>query len=303
MDASDPEVKSSRARDLRQPFTGTVAGVPYLAVPPADTDEPTPMILAWHAFEPPRSEAALGGTLPLAALDVWRFYLGLPLFGRRLPEGGVAEINERGKADYLTRLFAPVVDQAAAELPAVAGELADRFPVLPGLTGAVGVGAGGTAALLCVIEQVIPLTAVAVVNPVLDPALVLSARERRLGMRYEWSDRARLAAARLDLAGRAGELAGRPDKPPLLIVTGQRDEVITPEHGQAVHDALAPGFPERTLRHITVPDLAHTMGPEPGLEPGPPAPGNVLVDRALTEWFHLHLTSGAERTHQLHRPE
>lgn len=46
------------------------------------------------------------------------------------------------------------------------------------------------------------------------------------------------------------------------------------------------------MRHAVVPDLAHTLGPEPGLQPGPPTPGGVLADRALTEWFHRHLSEG-----------
>ena len=70
-------------------------------------------------------------------------------------------------------------------------------------------------------------------------------------------------------------------------------------YGQALHDALAPHYPPQAVRHILVPDLAHTMGPEPGLAPGPPDPGNVLADRALMEWFHLHLSSDTEATVRL----
>ncbi|MDT0304764.1 prolyl oligopeptidase family serine peptidase [Streptomonospora wellingtoniae] len=272
-----------------QPTTGTAAGIPFVAVPPAVAADHAPMVVALHAFEPPRSEAALAGTLPLASLPAWRFYLGLPMFGARLPEGGVAEVNRRGQADYLIELYGPVVEQAAAEIPRAVSELRERFPVADSSVGVMGVGAGGAAALLALAESRLPIAAAGAVNPIIDPRAVLSARERRLGIPYTWNDTSREVAAWLDFSARAGDLAARRPQPPLLIVSGQQDDVIEPERTRALHDALAAHYPAQALRHIEVPDLAHTMGPEPGLQPGPPAPGNVLADRALVEWFHTHL--------------
>ncbi|RNL82978.1 alpha/beta hydrolase family protein [Halostreptopolyspora alba] len=289
---------------LAQPVTGSAAGVPFLAVPPAvtnDPDTPAPPIIALHAFEPPRSETALAGTLPLASLPAWRFYLGLPMFGARLPEGGVAEINRRGQEDYLIQLYGPIVEQASAEVARVVTELGDRFPIHDGPVGIMGVGAGGTAALLALAESKLNIGAAGVVNPIIDPTPVLAAREYRLGVAYEWTDSSREVAGWLDFVARAGDLAGRKPQVPLLIVNGGQDEVIVPDHGRRLHDSLASSYPQSGIRHLVIPDLAHTMGPEPGLEPGPPAPGNVLADRALMEWFHLHLTSASETTTKLHR--
>ncbi|GAB3206496.1 prolyl oligopeptidase family serine peptidase [Marinactinospora thermotolerans] len=280
---------------LARPLTGFAAGVPYVAVPPYDGGA-APMVIALHAFEPPRSEAALAGTLPLTRLPAWRFYLGLPMFGARLPKGGVAEVNHLGQSDYLLHLYGPVIEQAAMELVEVAEELRERFPVHDGPFGLAGVGAGGAAALLALAESRLPIGAMAVVNPIIDPTPVLAARERHLGIAYHWSEQSREAAAWLDFTARAAEIGARAPLPPLLVITGGLDEVIRPEHGQAFHDALAPYHPAPALRHVVIPDLAHTMGPEPGLVPGPPTPGSVLVDRALTEWFHLHLTSAVEET-------
>jgi hypothetical protein len=158
--------------------TGIAAGVPFLAIPPTSAQEPAPMIIAWHAFEPPRSEAALAGAFPLHQVEAWRCYLGLPFFGERLPRGGVAEVNRRGQEDYLTLLFEPAVEQAAHEAAAAVRELCDRFPVLPGHLGAVGVGAGASAALLCAVRGVPPLAALALVNPVVGPPPGAAARAR-----------------------------------------------------------------------------------------------------------------------------
>lgn len=278
---------------LAEPLTGIAAGVPYLAFPPPDPARPAPMVVGLHAFEPPRSESALAGTLPLFGLPAWRFYLGLPLFGHRLPEGGVPEVNRLGQEDYLSRLYGPVVEQAAAELPRAVAELRRSFPVPEAPLGLLGVGAGGAAVFLALAESDLPVDAVGVVNPVIDPAQVLAARERHLGVAYEWNDRSREIATWLDFTERAEELASRRPRTPLLIVNGEQDEVIRPGHGRLLHDALASHHRPHTLRHVVVPDLAHALGPEPGLDPAPPTPGTVLADRALAEWFHTHLVSDA----------
>ncbi|MFB8770973.1 prolyl oligopeptidase family serine peptidase [Nocardiopsis alba] len=282
-----------QARILAAPRTGTAAGVPYLALPPAaPTEAPAPLVIGLHAFEPPRSEAALAGTVPMASLPAWRVYLGLPLFGARLPPGGVAEVNGLGERDYLTELFGPVVERAAAELGEVEKELRSALPVTDTPTGLVGVGAGATAVLLALAERRMPVGAAAVINPIVDPALLMAARERRTGVPYPWTPRARGAHERLHLIARAEELS--PGSTPLLVINGGRDEVAPPRSGRALHDRLAHQDGEHALRHIVVPDLAHSIGPEPGLEPGPITPAGVLTDRALTEWFHRNLTVSSQ---------
>lgn len=293
---------------MEVPTTGTAAGVPFLALPPAvAVPAPAPLVIGLHAFEPPRSESALAGTIPMAALPAWRVYLGLPLFGARLPEGGVTEINQRGERDYLVELFGPVVEEAAAELREVDAELRSSLPVADTPTGLVGVGAGATTVLLALAENRLPVGAAAVVNPIVDPTLLMAARERRTGTPYRWNSRAQRTRGRLDMSARAPEITR--NRPPLLMVGGGADEVSPPDHGRAFHDDLArqaggatygPGH-EHALRHIVVPDLAHSIGPEPGLEPGPLTPAGVLADRALTEWFHRHLpTSSQVRTNPAH---
>ncbi|WP_017590783.1 alpha/beta hydrolase [Nocardiopsis ganjiahuensis] len=290
---------------LSAPVTGTAAGVPFLALPPAAaTGAPAPLVVGLHAFEPPRSESALAGAVPMASLPAWRVYLGLPLFGARLPEGGVTEINRRGERDYLVELFGPVVEEAAAELRRVVEELRSDFPVADTPVGLVGVGAGASAVLLALAEDRLQVGAAAVINPIVEPSLLMAARERRTGNPYRWSAQAQQTRGWLDFSARADEISRVGT--PVLIVNGGRDEVAPAEHGRAFHDTLAaqgsPQSPEHgggraaehALRHIVVPDLAHAIGPEPGLEPGPLTPAGVLTDRALTEWFHLHLTSSPQ---------
>jgi hypothetical protein len=52
-------------------------------------------VVAWHLLDSPRTEAALAAAVPLAGLDAWRIYFGLPLSGARLPEGGYPELQRR----------------------------------------------------------------------------------------------------------------------------------------------------------------------------------------------------------------
>ena len=50
------------------PVTGVAAGVPFLAVPPeSGPHADAPVVVAWHLLDPPRTEAALAASLPLAA--------------------------------------------------------------------------------------------------------------------------------------------------------------------------------------------------------------------------------------------
>ena len=309
--------------DAITPVTGVAAGIPFLALPPATGARPAPLILGLHSFEPPRSEAALAGTVPLSSLPAWRVYPGLPMFGARLPEGGVPEIGRRGKRDYLMELFGPVVEGAAAELPRLVAELRARFPITDDPVGLIGVGAGAAAALLSLAEGDLPVGAVALINPITDPAPVLAARERRdHGAPYAWTEEASAVRERFDFTARAAEVAR--DRVPVLVVSGGRDGILPPEYGLGLHEALraeflnaadpgeqgsgwlrrrgrrarretaAPLPPEsadHVLRHIVIPDLAHAIGPEPGLVPGPLTPEGVLADRALTEWFHRHITA------------
>jgi hypothetical protein len=73
-------------------ISDVVAGVPYVALPPAgwrSGQEPAPLVVAWHLNDPPRSAAAMAAALPLAGCPAWRVYLDLPMPGRRqLPTSG-----------------------------------------------------------------------------------------------------------------------------------------------------------------------------------------------------------------------
>src|SRR5260370_17655265 len=99
------------------PCTGTAAGVPYLALPPTsvdvEADGPTRLIVAWHGFEPPRSEAAFAAAVPMTGVPAWRVYLGLPLFGGRLPPRGAGQFRALPQPHQPGHLSRPIPQPAA----------------------------------------------------------------------------------------------------------------------------------------------------------------------------------------------
>jgi hypothetical protein len=144
---------------------GTAGSVPYLALPPPDGVERPALVVTLHMMDPPRSEAAMAAALPMAGVPAWRAYLGLPLFGARTPAGGQDEVMRLGYEDALMNLLAPVIEQAAAELPVAVEALRAELNSGDAPVGLVGGSAGGAAVLLALAETDVPCAAVAVVNP------------------------------------------------------------------------------------------------------------------------------------------
>jgi len=109
--------------------TGTAAGVPYLAVPPPEGTENPGLVAVLHGLDHPNSEETMAATLPLQDVPAWRVYLGLPMSGKRSPEGGSEEIMRRASEDALMNVQAPVMEQAAEELPRAIEDLRRQLGV------------------------------------------------------------------------------------------------------------------------------------------------------------------------------
>lgn len=279
------------AIDVPGPVGGEAAGVPYLALPPAEDRDRAPLVVAWHMMDPPRSEAAMAAALPLKGVPAWRVYLGLPMFGARAPSGGPEEVMRLGAEDFVLNLFEPVVEQAAAEAPAAVAALRKQLPTDDGPVGLVGGSAGGAVALLVLAQGELPVAAAALVNPVVHVAPVVAAGERTYGVTYTWSDESRAIADRLDFVDRAADFGKREPQPPVLLVSGAKDD---PEMRQAVEglrDALVGHYAEPSrVGFVSVPGLAHALAEEPGMEPAPQTPEAKQVDEAVADWFGRHLT-------------
>lgn len=253
---------------------GTAAGVPYVAVPPDSGRADAPVVVGWHLMDPPRTEVALAAALPLAGVDAWRIYLGLPLTGAREPEGGAERL---GDEDAVLKMFGPAVFGAADEFPAALAELRDRF----GFGERLGLLGGSIGSLVA--QEVATRAAAAalvLVSPVARLRAVVTANERRYGVTYEWGPESDAVAERLDFVGRAGEIAAA-----TLVVVGAEDDqdgVLDP--AEELHAAL----PGSVLE--PVPDMAHALAEEPGTEAAPQTPAAAAVDRLAADFLRRHLS-------------
>jgi pimeloyl-ACP methyl ester carboxylesterase len=269
-------------------ITGSAAGVPFVAVPPAGGPRASaPVVVAWHLLDPPRNEAAFAAAVPLRALDAWRVYLGLPLSGSRMPPGGLDELMRLGHEDAVLKLHMPVAYRAAEELGPALAELRERLGIEPGPIGVMGGSAGAAVAQLVMAESEQDVSAAVLISPVVQLRRTVEAMEKRFGVTYEWSDESNAVADRLDFVARAAELAG----PAVLLVVGEEDDPAFRESAVGLATALTQtdGPPDRA-QVVTVPDMGHALADEPGTEPEPQTPHAAVVDRRAVDWFERHLT-------------
>ncbi len=252
--------------------------------------EGAPLVVVFHMMDPPRSERAMAAALPMDQVPAWRVYLGLPMFGARTAAGGPDEIMRLGYEDALMNLIGPVIEQAAAELPGAVDALRTELPVGDGPIGLVGGSAGGAAALLALAETEVPVAAGALVNPASRAAAVVELGERMFGVAYEWNDRRREQAARLDFVARADDIAARDPQPPILLVVGEDDDPALLSDTGELHRALAARYrrPE-DVSLVGVPGLGHALTDEPGIEPAPQSPQAARVDTEVSAWLRSHL--------------
>ena len=134
-----------------------------------------------------------------------------------------------------------------------------------------------------------PIRAVALVNPAVRMRSVVGLVEGLAGHPYRWTAQADETADELDFVARAAELTAQP---PLLLVSGERDHPDLRTDAAALVDALRARYAQPDeVELVTVPDLAHPLAEEPGMEPAPQLPTARAVDEILTRWFVRQLRS------------
>ncbi|RSN41083.1 alpha/beta hydrolase [Amycolatopsis sp. WAC 04197] len=286
------EIDSVRGRiAVGEPVTGTAAGVPFTVLPPsAEVSGPAPVVVAWHMIDAPRSDAAFAAALPLAGVPAWRVYLGMPLCGARMVDGGMDAVVERARRDAMLAYVDPFVRQAALEFPAALAELRERFGFDTSRTAVVGGSLGGAVALTILATREIPVRAAALINPAVRARSVVGLVEGLLDQPYPWNDEAEQAADQLDFVARSGEISARETQVPLMLVSGEDDYPSL----RTDADDLVAALRERYARPddvqlARVPGLAHPLAEDPGIEPAPQLPIAKLVDDTVAEWLVRHL--------------
>jgi predicted esterase len=275
----------------QHPLTGVAAGVPYVAFPPeGGARADVPVVVAWHLMDAPRTERAFAAAVPLAGLDAWRVYLGLPMTGARLPAGGYDELMQLGFADAVLHLQGPVTRQAVAEFPAACAELRTELGFGDGPLAVVGGSIGAAVAQLVALEAESSVRAAVLISPVVQLAPVVTALSKQFGVTYEWSDASRAVAARLDFVARADEFATC-GAPAVLLVVGEHDDVDgIRAPAQRLHAALADRYADHDRVNVAVvPGMGHALAEEPGEDPAPQTPHAAEVDRLAVDWLRRHL--------------
>jgi pimeloyl-ACP methyl ester carboxylesterase len=266
---------------------GTAAGDQYVALPPTAVDAtatgPTRLILAWPGFDPPRTAGALAAAIPMTGVPVWRVYLDLPAASSGgLGSGSILETET-------IETYCAAVENAVRRLPEALADIRRDLQLPDGPVALAGFSAGAAAAMLAAARDAAPVTALALIAPVVAPSRVARAVEKRSGLDRAWTPDATALAERLDLGALAADLAGR-DMATLLI-SGSKDRVVPAREITSLRDLLR--------RHdtgsvqATTFRMGHALAAEPGTEARPPITEAVRVDGALTDWFRDRLAQPA----------
>jgi hypothetical protein len=261
-------------------ITGTTAnGVPFLVAPASRPD--APVVLAWHLLDPPRTEAAMAAALPLAGLDAWKIYFGLPLSGSRAPAGGIDEIMRLGMEDAVLNLHWPIYEQAVAEFPAAFAELRKQFAIADeSAIGVLGGSAGSAVASGILAGGELDAAAAVLVSPMLRLRSMVDVLSGFFGVEYQWSAEAEHAAERMDFVARAPEVVA--GGAALRVIVGADDSAGATEPAREF--AAATGADLHVIEGV-----AHPLAEEPGVEPAPQTAGAKQFDALAVEWFAARL--------------
>ncbi len=225
--------------------------------------------------------------LPLDDVPAVKVYLGLPLFGARSPAPGSDSLAQRQAQDYATRIFEPIVVGAARELPAVLTEMSKLGCVHAGeKVGVFGFSAGGTAALIALMDDKAPIAAAVTVNAPSGLRSAVGALERATKQPYVWSEAALQLAASSDATLHATQIAANGAGPPraLLLFQGADDNVIAPADTESLDRSLRPIYEHsreaRRLQLTVASGVSHDWADSKTI-------GQVRT--AVAEWFNRYL--------------
>lgn len=265
-----------------EPISGTTAnGVPFLVTPPSDPAS-APVVVAWHLLDPPRTETAMASALPLAGLDAWKVYFGLPLTGSRQPTGGMDEVMRLGMEDAAMNLFWPIHEQAVAEFPVAFADVRERFGIPENAArGLLGGSMGSSIAAAVLAGGESHAQAAVFVSPMLQLRPMVEELCRFFGIEYSWSDPSERADEKMDFVARAPELIATGAA--ILVVAGADDSASSTQPARDFAAAAAVDL--RMLEGVE-----HALADEPGIAAAPQTVAAKQVDKLAAEWFSGNLS-------------
>jgi predicted esterase len=229
----------------------TIAGVPVVIAGPSHVTATTPLIVMYHGFGPPNSPQALAKALPPIPGAV-TVYPTLPLFGARIPQGGADELARRQNDDYIGQLLFPAMSGAAREITPLIAAITESYGLSKSRPLVIfGFSAGGAAALLGLTDNKVRPKAVLVLNAPLSIKQAVDSFERQTGKQYRWTDAAKEASLRYDIARDADKLARSDAHTAILIVQSGRERGLSSSDASSVAQALKSAF----AAHVSHPDI------------------------------------------------
>lgn len=285
-----------------------LAGVPVVVRPPANPSLKAPLIILWHGAGMPDSEAKLAETLPLEEVQAWKAYLGLPMFGKRLPVGGTDEIKRRQLEDYVLQLVFPIMEQAMQELPDVVRALQAQFGIdkREGI-GLFGFSIGGLTALLTLVESSLPIKTAVLAGVTKNLVSAVNNYERMvqaayptlkeqypwLEKHYRWSAESEVAKQRLDFVARTSEITQRQPMPAILFLHGSQDEIFAVSEVEELFAALVPYYEQtnrvQRLSMQTFKHLKHNLDLEAAKNSPDMQQDLAELQQVVATWFSQHL--------------
>ena len=221
-----------------------------------------PPVILYHGFGAPSDKMALMNALPLDDVPAIKVYVDLPLFGDRMPDGGLRELAQRQRQDYALEVFAPAVLGAVNEHNQLVTSLAEYLNVAPfKKTSVFGFSAGG--AVVLALFKLYPDNLHTVIALNAPNGLVggVEAYERVTGLRYQWNTESRSIAEKLDITTISRETFSATTIPSLLVLHAENDEMLPLKNNQLLIESLnrqidTHGEPPRVSFHI-LPNTTH----------------------------------------------
>ena len=289
-----------------------LANVPVVVHPPANLDNPAPLIVLWHGFGTPNSEEILAQTLPLKEVPAWKAYLELPLFGHLMKTGSHDELMRRQLEDYVLQLLLPTIEPAVQKLPEVVRALQAKLEIdeQAGI-GLFGFSAGGLAALLALVESSVPITTAVLAGVTKDLASAIETVERTTQQyypmlkeqypwveerhqHYHWTEASRVAKQRLNFAARAAEIAQRQPIPAILLVHAVQDEAYSLKDLETLYQAFALHYEkahqQERLSLKTFEHLKHHLDLEAAKNEPQMQQDLIELQQLVATWFSCFLT-------------